>query len=56
MTLKETDETKSKEQLSKNLDERGKVPKMENSDVLQNFKVSQMQILDSYSPTYEFDE
>lgn len=31
-------------------------PKVESSDVLQKFKVSQMQILDSYSPTYEFDE
>lgn len=53
--LKETDETKSKEQLAREMAERENVPKMESSDVLQKFKVNQMQILDSYSPTYEFD-
>ena len=55
MTLKETDETKTKEQLTREREERANAPKLETSDVLQNFKVSQMQILDSYSPTYEFD-
>lgn len=55
MTLKETDETKCKEKLKRELDEREHLPKVESSEVLKNFKVSQMQILDSYSPTYEFD-
>lgn len=55
MTLKETDETKSREQLKRELDEREHLPKVESSEVLKDFKVSQMQILDSYSPTYEFD-
>lgn len=55
MTLQKSDETKSKEQYERELIERNNVPKLETSDVLQNFKVSQMQILDSFSPTYEFD-
>lgn len=55
MTLKETDETKSKEQLERERAEKDNMPKVESSEVLQNYKVSQMQILDSYSPTYEFD-
>ena len=55
ITLQKSDETKSKEQYERELDERNNVPKLEASDVLQNFKVSQMQILDSFFPTYEFD-
>lgn len=55
MTLQKSDETKSKEQYERELVERNNVPKLETSDVLQKFKVSQMQILDSFSPTYEFD-
>lgn len=56
MALKKSDETKSKEQLAMEMAERDNVPKMESSDVLQKFKIGQMQIVDSYSPTYEFDE
>ncbi len=55
MTLKETDETKSKEQLAREMEEKDNMPKVESSEVLQNYKVSQMQILDSYSPMYEFE-
>ena len=55
MTLKETDETKSKEQLVREMEEKDNMPKVESSEVLQNYKVSQMQILDSYSPMYEFE-
>ena len=55
MTLQKSDETKSKEQYVRELTERKNVPKLEASDLLQSFKVSQMQILDSFSPTYEFD-
>lgn len=55
MTLKEADETKSKEQLARELVEKENVLGIESSEVLQKYKVSQMQILDSYSPTYEFD-
>ena len=55
MTLKETDETKSKEQLAREMGEKVNMPKVESSEVLQNYKVSQMQILDSYSPMYEFE-
>lgn len=55
MTLKEADETKSKEQLAREKAEKENAPGMESSEVLQKYKVSQMQILDSYSPMYEFD-
>lgn len=53
MTLKEADETKSKEQLARELAEKENAPGVESSEVLQKYKVSQMQILDSYSPMYE---
>jgi len=55
MTLKEADETKSKEQLTREMAEKENAARVESSDVLQKYKVSQMQILDSYSPMYEFD-
>ena len=55
MTLKEADETKSKEQLARERAEKENVPRVESSEVLRNYKVSQMQILDSYSPMYEFE-
>lgn len=56
MTVKPGDEPKTKEQLKKDLESREKLPKEEPSEVLANYKISQMQILDSYSPMYEFDE
>lgn len=56
MALKVSDETKSKEQLTRELEERKHLPKVESSEVLRDLNVSQMQILDSFSPTYEFDE
>ena len=55
MTLKEADETKSKEQLARERAEKENAPGMESSEILQNYKISQMQILDSYSPMYEFE-
>ena len=56
MTVKPGDETKTKEQLQKDLESREKLPKEEPSEVLAKYKISQMQILDSYSPMYEFEE
>ena len=56
MTLKETDETKSKEQLAREMAEMENAPGVESSEVLQKYKVSEMQILDSYSPMYEFEQ
>ncbi len=32
------------------------MPKEESSEVLANYRISQKQILDSYSPMYEFEE
>ena len=55
MTLKEADEMKSKEQLARERAEKENAPGVESSEVLQKYKVSQMQILDSYSPMYEFE-
>ena len=55
MTVKPGDETKTKEQLQKDLESREKLPKEESSEVLANYKIIQMQIVDSYSPMYEFE-
>ena len=49
------DETKTREQLQKDLESRERLPKEESSEVLGKYKISQMQILDSYSPMYEFE-
>lgn len=38
------------------MESREKLPKEESSEVLAKYKISQMQILDSYSPMYEFEE
>ncbi len=56
MVLNASDETKRKEQTARELEERKHLPKVESSEVLRDLNVSQMQILDSFSPTYEFDE
>ena len=56
MTVKPGDETKTKEQLKRDMESREKLPKKETSEVLAKYKLSQMQILDSYSPIYEFEE
>ena len=56
MTVKSGDETKTKEQLQKDLESREKLPKEESSEVLAKYKISKMQILDSYSPMYEFED
>ena len=56
MTIKLGDETKTKEQLHKDLESREKLPKEETSEVLAKYKICQMQILDSYSPMYEFED
>ena len=50
------DETKTREQLQKDLESRERLPKEESSEVLGKYKISQMQILDSYSPMYEFED
>ena len=55
MTLKETDETKSKEQLAREMAEMENAPGVKSLEVLQKYKVSEMQIRDSYSPMYEFE-
>ena len=56
MTVKPGDETKTKGQLQKDLESRESLPKEESSEVLAKYKISQMQILDSYSPMYEFED
>lgn len=56
MRVKPGDETKIKEQLQKDLESREKLPKEESSEVPAKYKLSQMQILNSYSSMYEFDE
>ena len=56
MAVKPGDEAKTKEQLQKDLESREKLQKEEPSEVLANYKISQMQILDSYSPMYEFED
>lgn len=56
MTVKPGDETNTKGQLQKDLESREKLPKEESSEVLAKNKISQMQILDSYSPMYEFED
>ena len=44
----ESNLSKTKEQLQKDLESREKLPKEESSEVLTKYKISQMQILDSY--------
>lgn len=56
MTVKPGDETKTKEQLKRDMKSREQLPKEESSEVLAKYKISQMQILDSYSPMYEFED
>ena len=56
MTVKSGDETKIKEQLKIDMKSREQLPKEESSEVLAKYKISQMQILDSYSPMYEFED
>ena len=47
---------KTKGQLKREMESREKLLKEESSEVLAKYKISQMQILDSYSPMYEFEE
>ena len=56
MMVQPGDETKTREQLQKDLESRERLPKEESSEVLGKYKISQMQILDSYSPMYEFED
>ncbi len=56
VNIDETHETKTKEQLKREMESREKLPKEESSEVLAKYKISQMQILDSYSPMYEFED
>ena len=52
--LKAADETKSKEQMARDLEERGKVLTVESSEVLREFDLEQMRIEDGFEPGYEF--
>ena len=52
--LKATDETKSKEQRARELEERGKVLTVESSEVLREFELEEMRIVDGFEPGYEF--
>lgn len=54
--LLETDETKSKERLSRELEDREKGLSVEGAEVLKDYRASDMKILDSYAPMYEFEE
>ncbi len=54
--LLETDETKSKERLARDLEDREKGLSVEGAEVLKDYRVSDMKILDSYAPMYEFEE
>ena len=38
------------------MESRENLPKEEMSEILAKYKISQMQILDSYLPMYEFEE
>lgn len=55
MTLQESDETKSKEQYVRELREKEKGVKVEDSEILKEYKVSDMKIMDSFDPMYEFE-
>ena len=55
MTLTESDESKSKAEYLKDRRDREKLPTIESPEVLKKYKLSQMSICDSYSPTYEFE-
>ena len=52
--LKAADETKSKEQRERELEERAKVLTMESSEVLREFELEEMRIVDGFEPGYEF--
>ena len=52
--LKAADETKSKEQRERELEERAKVLTMESSEVLREFDLEEMRIVDAFEPGYEF--
>ena len=54
--LLETDETKSKERLARDLEDREKGLLVEGAEILKDYRVSDMKILDSYAPMYEFEE
>lgn len=52
--LKAADETKSKEQMARDLEERRKVLTVESSEVLREFDLEEMRIVDGFEPGYEF--
>lgn len=53
--LKASDETKTKEQRAKDLADKESLFSKEQREKLGKMKVSQMRILDSFSPLYEFE-
>ncbi|MBR4059553.1 MAG: type IV secretory system conjugative DNA transfer family protein [Lachnospiraceae bacterium] len=52
--LKAADETKSKEQRARELEEKAKVLTVESSEVLREFDLEEMRIVDGFEPGYEF--
>ncbi len=55
LSFAESDETKSKEAYRRDFRDKENLPKIESSEVLRDYKLSQMRIVDTYSSTYEFD-
>ena len=53
--LQISDETKTKEQMVKDLTEKENFSAQDQTEKLGKLKVSQMKILDSFSPLYEFE-
>ena len=56
MAFLESDETKTKQQHAREQEERKRGISLESSEILSKYKVSDMRILDSYAPMYEFEE
>lgn len=53
--LQASDETKSREQMQRDMAEREKLPKMETAEILKDVDINNLQIKDSFSPMYEFE-
>lgn len=56
MAFLESDETKTKAQHAREQEERNRGISLESSEILSKYKVSDMKIMDSYAPMYEFEE
>lgn len=55
MTLRTADETKSKTAFARDLADRDNPPSLDATEQLRGVKISQLQLVDSFDPGYEFD-